>query len=61
MTYVRTRLALDNLQPGQVLAVRLRGADPERNVPKSAAQQGHTVLATTREADGATRIWLRRG
>jgi TusA-related sulfurtransferase len=60
MTYVRTRLALDALQPGQVLAVRLRGADPETNVPKSAEQQGHTVLATVHETDGTTRIWLRR-
>jgi TusA-related sulfurtransferase len=33
MTFVRTRLALDALDPGQILLVRLAGADPLANVP----------------------------
>ncbi len=45
MTYVRTRLALERLRPGQVLEVRLRGHDPARNVPLSAERQGHVVLS----------------
>jgi tRNA 2-thiouridine synthesizing protein A len=61
MTYVRTRLALDNLQPGQILAVKLRGADPQANVPRTAAQQGHTVLGTMPAADGSVMVYLRRG
>ena len=61
MTFVRTRLALDRLQPGQVLQIRLRGAEPLRNVPRTAEQQGHTVLKLQTEADGVSTIWLRRG
>jgi TusA-related sulfurtransferase len=61
MTYVRTRLALDRLAPGQVLAVRLSGAEPERNVPRNAVQQGHAVLATERDPSGVTTVYLRRG
>ncbi len=61
MTYVRTRLALDRLQAGQVLAVKLSGPEPERNVPRNAVQQGHTVLATERDAAGVTTVYLRRG
>ncbi len=61
MTYVRTRLALDRLARGEVLAVRLRGADPERNVPLSAARHGHEVLREMRQADGSLLLWLRRG
>jgi TusA-related sulfurtransferase len=61
MTYVRTRLALDRLAPGQVLAVRLKGAGPEHNVPRNAAQQGHIVLATECDAAGVTVVYLRRG
>ena len=30
MTFVRTRLALDRMRPGQVLLVRLRGEEPLR-------------------------------
>ena len=44
MTFVRTRLALDAMAPGQVLLVRLRGAEPLANVPRAAADQGHDVL-----------------
>jgi len=61
MTYVRVRLALDRLQPGQVLQVDLTGEEPLRNVPRTAAEQGHTVLSTEPAADGITRLLIRKG
>ncbi len=61
MTYVRTRLALDRLKPGQTLSVRLRGEEPLRQVPESAARQGHAVLSTEIQEDGSTILLLRRG
>jgi TusA-related sulfurtransferase len=60
MTFVRTRLALDRLAPGQVLAVRLRGEEPLRNVPRTAVEQGHQLLAQSTGADGVTCLLLRR-
>jgi TusA-related sulfurtransferase len=61
MTYVRTRLALERMAPGQVLEVRLRGTEPALNVPRSARQQGHEVLGTVAMADGVSVLRLRRG
>jgi tRNA 2-thiouridine synthesizing protein A len=61
MTFVRTRLALDRLAPGQTLLVRLRGGEPLRNVPRSAQEQGHTVVSLETAADGVSRLLLRRG
>ncbi len=61
MTYVRTRLALDRLQVGQVLGVKLRGAEPERSVPATAAAQGHTVLQQAVLPEGAMRVVIRKG
>jgi TusA-related sulfurtransferase len=61
MTFVRTRLALDHLAPGQTLLVLLRGDEPRRNVPATAAAQGHQVLSQETAADGLTRLLLRRG
>jgi TusA-related sulfurtransferase len=61
MTFVRTRLALDRLSPGQTLLVKLRGEEPLRNVPRSAAEQGHEVLDLRTGPDGITRLLLRRG
>lgn len=61
MTFVRTRLALDRMLPGQVLEVLLRGEEPRRNLPRTATEQGHTVLLLREEADGNTRLLLRKG
>ncbi|MEJ0018326.1 MAG: sulfurtransferase TusA family protein [Acetobacteraceae bacterium] len=61
MTFVRTRLALDRMAPGQTLRVRLRGDEPLRNVPRTAREQGHEVLSLETGADGITTLLLRRG
>jgi tRNA 2-thiouridine synthesizing protein A len=61
MTFVRTRLALDRLTPGQTLLVRLRGEEPRVNVPRTAVEQGHFVLSQHENLDGTTDLLLRRG
>jgi tRNA 2-thiouridine synthesizing protein A len=61
MTFVRTRLALDRMAPGQILRVRLRGEEPLRNVPRTAREQGHEVLSLETGTDGVATLLLRRG
>lgn len=61
MTFVRTRLALDRMAPGQILLVRLKGEEPLRNVPRTAAEQGHQVLSLEQLPDGTSLLRLRRG
>ncbi len=61
MTYVRTRLALDRLAPGQLLLVHLRGAEPLRNVPATAREQGHAILGLETDAAGVSHLLLARG
>ena len=61
MTFVRTRLALDRLAPGQVLQIRLQGDEPRRNVPLTAAAQGHQVLGETADSAGVVTLLLRKG
>ena len=61
MTFVRVRLALDRLAPGDVLEVLLSGEEPRRNVPRTAVEQGHAILEQSEDASGVTRLLLRRG
>ena len=61
MTFVRTRLALDRMTPGEILRVRLKGQEPLRNVPRSAREQGHEVLSLETDSDGVSVLLLRRG
>ena len=60
MTYVRVRLALDRINSGEVLLVSLTGDEPRRNVPHTARDQGHTILATADEPDGTMTLWIRK-
>ena len=60
MTFVRTRLALDRLAEGQTLLVRLRGDEPRANVPRTAVEQGHALLARSDGPDGTTLVLLRK-
>ena len=61
MTFVRTRLALDTLNPGDILLVRLRGADPLANVPRAAADHGHDPLDLTEQPDGSWLLTIQKG
>ena len=61
MTFVKTRMALDRLSVGQTLLVRLRGAEPLLNVPRTAREQGHQELDRREDEDGSTLLLLRKG
>jgi tRNA 2-thiouridine synthesizing protein A len=43
MNWVRTRLALEDLAPGDSLEVVLDGGEPLESVPQSAREDGHDV------------------
>ncbi|MDQ1080556.1 sulfurtransferase TusA family protein [Pseudoroseomonas cervicalis] len=60
MTFVRTRLALDRMAPGEILLVQLRGEEPRTNIPRTAAEQGHIVLSQEDLPDGTTHLRLRK-
>ncbi|NNM56605.1 sulfurtransferase TusA family protein [Acidocella sp.] len=61
MTFVRTRLALDTMQTGEILLVRLKGADPLANVPRAAADQGHDPLDLLEQPDGSWLLVIQKG
>ena len=44
MTFVKTKLELEKLQPGDTLEVLLTEGEPLNNVPKTAVEQGFAVL-----------------
>ena len=60
MTFVRTRLALDHMAPGATLLVRLKGAEPRQNIPKTATEQGHSVLRSIDQPDGTTHVLIKK-
>ncbi len=61
MTYVRTKLRLEDLQPGEVLDVALVGDEPLRNVPRSLREDGHTIVSLESAAGRPHRFRVRKG
>lgn len=57
--FVKTKLKLETMGKGQILAVWLDDGDPIKNVPRSVENEGHTVLAQDR-VGSAYRVRIRR-
>ncbi|MDN5363164.1 MAG: hypothetical protein PWQ91_225 [Eubacteriales bacterium] len=53
ITYVKVRLALEEMEPGRVLKVLLKDGDTLRNVCRSLAEDGQMVLAVEKEGNFA--------
>ena len=49
MTFVKTKLMIEKMASGDRLEVRLQGAEPLRNVPRSVTELGHRLLSVAPE------------
>ena len=49
MTMVKVKLALARMDAGEVLDVLLTSGEPLNNVPRTAKEQGHTILEITED------------
>jgi len=52
MTFVRTKLLIEKMHPGETACVRLKNTEPLKNVPRSVREIGHEVISM--EAEAAT-------
>lgn len=52
LTFVKTRLLLERMRAGQTAEIRLKGAEPLENVPRSVREHGHEVVSLTPDANG---------
>ena len=60
MTFVKTKLELERLAPGDQLEVLLTGQEPLENVPRSAVEAGYRVLAVTPAGDGRHTVLIEK-
>jgi TusA-related sulfurtransferase len=59
-TFVKSKLALETLQSGQVLQVIVDNDESATNVPKSMLNEGHTVLGMERVNEKDWLITIRK-
>jgi TusA-related sulfurtransferase len=62
LTYVKTRIALEHVAVGDQVELWLAAGEAVENVPRSAAEEGHRVLAVERLGAGpdAFRVLLEK-
>lgn len=61
MTFVRTKVRLEELEPGEVLELELKGEEPHRNVSRSLREEGHTLLRDQPGEDGRWSLRVKKG
>ena len=60
VTFVKTKVALDELDEGQVLQVHLNAGEPAQNVPRSVKDEGHEVLKLQDNGDGTFELFIKK-
>ena len=60
VTFVKTKVALEELEDGQILQVHLNDGDPVQNVPRSVKDEGHQVLKLKDNEDGTYELYIRK-
>lgn len=53
MTFVKTRLLIERMAPGETAEIRLAGGEPLENVPDSVTELGHAVLSIEPDSGAA--------
>lgn len=59
-TFVKAKVALEELDDGQILAVRMNDGEPVQNVPRSIKEEGHKILKLTANEDGTYTLIVRK-
>jgi TusA-related sulfurtransferase len=52
LNWVKTKLRLEEMEPGAVIEVLLDKGGPSQNVPRSASAEGYKVLSVAPQPDG---------
>jgi TusA-related sulfurtransferase len=60
-TFVKSKLALEQLQVGQVLRVLVDNSESASNVPRSLELEGHDVLGVDQESGVGWHITVKKG
>ena len=60
VTFVKAKVALDELDEGQILSIRMNDGEPVQNVPRSIKEEGHQILKLDDNEDGTYTLYVRK-
>ena len=59
-TFVKAKVAIEELDEGQILAIRLNDGEPVQNVPRSLKEEGHEILKLDDNQDGTFTLIVKK-
>ena len=60
LTFVKAKVAIDELEDGEVIAIRMNGGEPVQNVPRSIKEEGHQILKLVNNEDGTYNLIVKK-
>lgn len=60
MTFVKAKVTMDELEDGEILAIRMNDGEPVQNVPRSMKEEGHQILKLQDNEDGTYTLYVRK-
>ena len=60
VTFVKAKVALEELDDGQILAIRMNDGEPVQNVPRSIKEEGHQILKLNTNDDGTYTLFVKK-
>jgi TusA-related sulfurtransferase len=60
VTFVKAKVALEELDDGQVLSIKMNDGEPVQNVPRSIKDDGHKILKLIDNGDGTYNLLVRK-
>lgn len=61
ITFVKVKVALEELDDGKILKIKLNEGEPVQNVPRSLKDENHKVLALDDNGDGTFTLFVEKG
>ena len=60
LTFVKAKVAMDKLEDGEVIAIRMNDGEPVQNVPRSIKEEGHQILKLVNNEDGTYNLIVKK-
>ena len=60
LTFVKAKVAIDELDDGEVIAIRMNDGEPVQNVPRSIKEEGHQILKLVNNEDGTYSLIVKK-
>lgn len=61
VTFVKAKVAIEDLEEGQILEIRLNDGEPIQNVPRSLKDEGHKIVNVVNNEDGTYQVYVVKG